>query len=55
VMCEGYLSISAHWHLFQYFFRFTYLMWQPAKENTALSPKTDPLWPLSNSKVSSCR
>jgi hypothetical protein len=25
VMCEGYLGISAHWHLFQYFFRFTYL------------------------------
>jgi hypothetical protein len=22
-MCEGYLGISAHWHLFQYFFRFT--------------------------------
>jgi hypothetical protein len=25
VMCEGYLGISAHWHLFQYFFRFTFL------------------------------
>jgi hypothetical protein len=24
-MCEGYLRISAHWHLFQYFFRFTCL------------------------------
>jgi hypothetical protein len=24
-MCEGYLDISAHWHLFQYFFRFTCL------------------------------
>jgi hypothetical protein len=24
-MCEGFLDISAHWHLFQYFFRFTYL------------------------------
>jgi hypothetical protein len=24
-MCEGYLGISAHWHLFQYFFRFTCL------------------------------
>jgi hypothetical protein len=24
-MCEGYLSIGAHWHLFQYFFRFTCL------------------------------
>jgi hypothetical protein len=22
-MCEGYLGISAHWHLFQHFFRFT--------------------------------
>jgi hypothetical protein len=22
-MCEGYLGISAHWHLFQYFFMFT--------------------------------
>jgi hypothetical protein len=22
-MCEGYLRMSAHWHLFQYFFRFT--------------------------------
>jgi hypothetical protein len=32
----------------------TYL-WQPAQENTVLSPKTDPLWPLSNSEVSSCR
>jgi hypothetical protein len=25
VMCEGYLGISAHWHLFQYSFRFTCL------------------------------
>jgi hypothetical protein len=25
VMCEGFLGISVHWHLFQYFFRFTYL------------------------------
>jgi hypothetical protein len=24
-MCEGYLVISAHWNLFQYFFRFTCL------------------------------
>jgi hypothetical protein len=24
-MCERYLGISAHWHLFQYFFRFTCL------------------------------
>jgi hypothetical protein len=24
-MWEGYLGISAHWHLFQYFFRFTCL------------------------------
>jgi hypothetical protein len=24
-MCEGYLCIGAHWSLFQYFFRFTYL------------------------------
>jgi hypothetical protein len=24
-MCEGYLGINAHWHLFQYFFGFTYL------------------------------
>jgi hypothetical protein len=24
-MCEGFLSIGAHWHLFQYFFRFTFL------------------------------
>jgi hypothetical protein len=24
-MCEWYLGIGAHWHLFQYFFRFTYL------------------------------
>jgi hypothetical protein len=24
-MREGYLGISAHWHLFQYFFRFTCL------------------------------
>jgi hypothetical protein len=30
-------------------------MWQPAQENTVLSPKTDPLWSLSNSIVSSCR
>jgi hypothetical protein len=22
-MCEGFLDISAHWHLFRYFFRFT--------------------------------
>jgi hypothetical protein len=25
VMYEGYLRISAQWHLFQYFFRFTFL------------------------------
>jgi hypothetical protein len=25
VMCEGYLGISTHWNLFQYFFRFTCL------------------------------
>jgi hypothetical protein len=25
VMCEGYLGISTHWHLFRYFFRFTCL------------------------------
>jgi hypothetical protein len=24
-LCEGYLGINAHWHLFRYFFRFTYL------------------------------
>jgi hypothetical protein len=30
-------------------------LWQPAQENTVLSPKTDPLWSLSNSKVSPCR
>jgi hypothetical protein len=24
-MCEGFLGIGAHWHLFQYFFRFTSL------------------------------
>jgi hypothetical protein len=29
-------------------------VWQPAQENTLLSPKTGPLWSLSNSKVSSC-
>jgi hypothetical protein len=27
----------------------------PPKENTILSPKTNPLWSLSNSKVPSCR
>jgi hypothetical protein len=27
----------------------------PPRENTVLSPKTDPPWSLSNSKVSSCR
>jgi hypothetical protein len=32
-----------------------FVLWQPAQENTVLSPKTGPLWPLSNSKVSSCR
>jgi hypothetical protein len=30
-------------------------LWQPAQENTVLSPKTDPLWSLSNNKVSSYR
>jgi hypothetical protein len=25
VMCEGFLGIGAHWHLFQYSFRFTCL------------------------------
>jgi hypothetical protein len=25
-MCEGFLGIGAHWHLFRYFFRFTYQM-----------------------------
>jgi hypothetical protein len=24
-MCEGYLGISAHWHIFRYFFKFTCL------------------------------
>jgi hypothetical protein len=24
-MCEGYLGISAHWHLFRYFFKFVCL------------------------------
>jgi hypothetical protein len=24
-MCEGFLGIGVHWHLFQYFFRFTCL------------------------------
>jgi hypothetical protein len=24
-MCEGYIGIGTHWHLFQYFFRFTCL------------------------------
>jgi hypothetical protein len=24
-MCEGFLGIGAHWHLFRYFFRFTCL------------------------------
>jgi hypothetical protein len=24
-MCEGFLGIGAHWHLFRYFFGFTYL------------------------------
>jgi hypothetical protein len=31
------------------------VLWQPTQENTVLSPKTDPLWSLSNTKVSSCR
>jgi hypothetical protein len=31
------------------------MMWQPAQENTVLSPKTDPLWSLRNNKVSSYR
>jgi hypothetical protein len=30
-------------------------MWQCAQENTVVSPKTDTLWWLSNSEVSSCR
>jgi hypothetical protein len=30
-------------------------LWQPAQESTVLSPKTDPLWSLSNNKVPSCR
>jgi hypothetical protein len=30
-------------------------MLQPAQENTVLSPKTDPLWSLSNNKVPPCR
>jgi hypothetical protein len=25
VMCKGYLGISAHWHLFRYFFKFACL------------------------------
>jgi hypothetical protein len=25
VMCEGYLGIIAHWHLFRYFFMFACL------------------------------
>jgi hypothetical protein len=27
--CEGFLGIAAHWHLFQYFFRFTCLRDNP--------------------------
>jgi hypothetical protein len=27
------------------------VVWQPAQENSVLSPKTDPLWSLSNNKV----
>jgi hypothetical protein len=34
-MCEGYLSIDAHWHLFQYFFRFTCLRVAPARRRSA--------------------
>jgi hypothetical protein len=30
-------------------------LWQPTQKNTVLSPKTNPLGSLSNSKVSSCR
>jgi hypothetical protein len=30
-------------------------LWHPAQENTVLLPKTNSLWSLSNSKVSSCR
>jgi hypothetical protein len=30
------------------------ILWQPAQENTVISPKTNPLWSLSNNKVSSC-
>jgi hypothetical protein len=28
-MCEGFLGIGVHWHLFQYFFRFTCLRDSP--------------------------
>jgi hypothetical protein len=24
-LCEGYLGVGAHWHLFRYFFKFVYL------------------------------
>jgi hypothetical protein len=66
-----FVSRSIHWYLFLSLFlgsrvailahTLTWwkptsgLLWQPAQENTVLSPKTDPLWSLSNNKVSSCR
>ena len=31
VLCEGYLGVEAHWHLFRYFFQFVCLKdgWNP--------------------------
>jgi hypothetical protein len=34
-MCEGLLVIGAHWHLFQYFFRFSCLRDTPARRRSA--------------------
>jgi hypothetical protein len=34
-MCEGFLGIGAHWHLFQYFFRFSCLRDAPAQRRSA--------------------
>jgi hypothetical protein len=44
-MCEGYLGISAHWHLFRYFFMFACLKGWPQGGNDRLRQPSDEVRP----------
>jgi hypothetical protein len=44
-MCEGYLGISAHWHLFRYFFMFACLKGWPQGGDDRLCQPSDEVRP----------